>query len=225
MGILPDYFSGGLLDSMPSWLWQNPQSMYGGNASMDPNNPGPAATATQTTPPASIPLPRPRPASADTPVPPPASPPIAPPLPPMLGGSQPGGLAGLLNNNSNAILGYLAGALQGGNLGQSIGRGLQGWQQGQQTDMQRQAPAATYRALVAAGVPDATAQAAALHPEVMRAVTSRYLQKLPTFGVIGQDALGRRRYGFIDPFTRTTQPIDGPGPQGGPQREGSNRHE
>jgi hypothetical protein len=119
----------------------------------------------------------------------------------------------MLNNNSNSFLGYLAGALQGGNLGQSIGRGLQGWQQGQQTDRQRQIPGATYRALTAAGVPDATAQAAALNPDIMRAITPHYFQKLPTFGVIGQDEFGRRRYGFIDPFNRTTQPVEGQGPQ------------
>src|SRR5436853_1941843 len=75
----------------------------------------------------------------------------------------------MLNNNQNAILGYLAGALQGGNLGQSIGRGLQGWQQGQEADKKRQIPDATYRALMSAGVPDATAQAAALNPDITRA--------------------------------------------------------
>ena len=139
----------------------------------------------------------------------------------MLGGGQPGGLAGLLNNNSNAILGYLAGALQGGNLGQSIGRGLQGWQQGQRQDQQRQAPAATYRALAAAGVPDAAARAAALSPDVMRAIAPRYFQpRVPQFGVIGQDRFGRR-YGFIDPFNRTVQPLPTPGPAaGGPPQQG-----
>ena len=65
---------------------------------------------------------------------------------------------------------------------------------------------------MAGGVPDATAQAAALNPEVMRAVAPRHVQKLPTFGVIGQDEFGRRRYGFIDPFNRSTQPADGQGP-------------
>jgi hypothetical protein len=125
----------------------------------------------------------------------------------------------LLNNNHSAILGYLAGALQGGNLGQSIGRGLQGWQQGQQTDMQRQVPGATYRGLTAAGIPDATAQAAALSPDLMRAITPHYFQpRLPTFGVIGQDESGRRRYGFIDPFSRTIQPALGQGPTAPPQR-------
>jgi hypothetical protein len=125
---------------------------------------------------------------------------------------QPSGFGDLIGNNSNAILGYLAGALQGGNLGQSIGRGLQGWQQGQHQDQQRQIPGATYRALKAAGVPDATAQAAALNPDIMRAITPHYFQRLPSFGVIGMDEFGRRRYGFIDPFNRAIQPVEGQGP-------------
>ena len=130
------------------------------------------------------------------------------------------GFGDMLNTNSNAILGYLAGALQGGNLGQSIGRGLQGWQQGLGQDRQRQIPGATYRALASAGVPDATAQAAALNPEIMRAVTPHYFQRLPSFGVIGSDSYGRRRYGFIDPFNRTIQPVqgEGPAPASGPPR-------
>jgi hypothetical protein len=119
------------------------------------------------------------------------------------------GFGDLISNNQNAILGYLAGALQGGNLGQSIGRGLQGWQQGHESDQKRQIPGATYRALMASGVPDATAQAAALNPDVMRAIAPRYVQKLPTFGVIGYDELGRQRFCFIDPFTRSTQPAGG----------------
>src|SRR5262249_20246467 len=110
----------------------------------------------------------------------------------LLGGAfgqpQPPSFGDFIHNNSNAIPGYLAGALQGGNLGQSIGRGLQGWQQGQRQDQQQQAPATTYRALAAAGVPDATARAAALSPDVLRAIAPRYFQpRLPQFGVIGQD--------------------------------------
>lgn len=150
-------------------------------------------------------------------------------LPDFLGANSTGGLFGstfgqppqqqglgdMLNTNQNSILGYLAGALQGGSLGQSIARGLQGWQQGQQTDMQRQNPGATHRALMAAGVPDAAAQAAALSPELMRAIAPHYFQpQLPTFGVIGQDESGRRRYGFIDPVSRTIQPALGQGPAG-----------
>jgi hypothetical protein len=74
----------------------------------------------------------------------------------------------------NAMLGYLAGALQGGNLGQSIGRGLAGFVAGTRLDEQRLAPAQTYAALAAAGVPDALARAAALNRDVMKAVAPAY---------------------------------------------------
>jgi hypothetical protein len=141
----------------------------------------------------------------------------------LLGGAfgqpqQQPGFGDLIADNRNAILGYLAGALQGGSLGQSIGRGLQGWQQGQETDLKRRIPGATWRALMAGGVPDATAQAAALNPDVMRAVAPRYFQKLPTFGVIGRDEFGKPRYGFIDPFTRNTQVVDGQVPAAATRR-------
>jgi hypothetical protein len=67
-----------------------------------------------------------------------------------------------------------------------------------------------------AGVPDATAQAAALNPDVMRAIAPRYFQKLPSFGVIGVDDWGRRQYGFIDPYSRSTQPPMAMPPAGAP---------
>jgi hypothetical protein len=84
------------------------------------------------------------------------------------GAAPRGGLLGGLNDN--AMLGYLAGALQGGNLGQSIGHGLAGWLMGERLDQQRLAPAQTYRALADAGVPDAMAKAAALNPQIMKAL-------------------------------------------------------
>jgi len=101
-----------------------------------------------------------------------------------------GGVLGGLNDN--AMLGYLAGALQGGNLGQSIGHGLAGWLTGQRLDRQRLAPAQTYRALADAGVPDAMAKAAALNPQIMKAVAPAYFGREPfkdvasVNGVIGR---------------------------------------
>jgi hypothetical protein len=83
------------------------------------------------------------------------------------------------DDSRNAILGYLAGALQGGNLGQSIGRGLAGWLAGERLDQQRLAPAQTYRALADAGVPDAMAKAAALNPQIMKAVAPAYFGREP----------------------------------------------
>ena len=93
------------------------------------------------------------------------------------GAAPRGGVLGGLNDN--AMLGYLAGALQGGNLGQSIGHGLAGWLAGARLDRQRLAPAQTYRALADAGVPDAMAKAAALNPQIMKAVAPAYFDREP----------------------------------------------
>jgi len=93
------------------------------------------------------------------------------------GAAPRGGVLGGLNDN--ALLGYLAGALQGGNLGQSIGHGLAGWLTGERLDQQRLAPAQTYRALADAGVPEAMAKAAALNPQIMKAVAPAYFGREP----------------------------------------------
>jgi hypothetical protein len=93
------------------------------------------------------------------------------------GAAPRGGVLGGLNDN--AMLGYLAGALQGGNLGQSIAHGLAGWLTGQRLDRQRLAPVQTYRALADAGVPDAMAKAAALNPQIMKAVAPAYFGREP----------------------------------------------
>src|SRR6516165_3762739 len=93
------------------------------------------------------------------------------------GAAPRGGLLGGLDDN--AMLGYLAGALQGGNLGQSIGHGLAGWLTGERLDQQRLAPAQTYRALADAGVRDAIAKAAALNPQIMKALAPAYFGREP----------------------------------------------
>src|SRR5262249_43981223 len=91
-----------------------------------------------------------------------------------------------------AMLGYLAGALRGGNLGQSIGHGLAGWLTGERLDQQRLAPAQTYRALADAGVPDAMAKAAALNPQIMKAVAPAYFAREPFKDVASLNAAVRR---------------------------------
>src|SRR6516162_3949226 len=84
------------------------------------------------------------------------------------GAAPRGGVLGGLNDN--AML---------GNLGQSIGHGLAGWLTGQRLDQQRLAAAQTYRALADAGVPDAMAKAAALNPQIMKAVAPAYFGREP----------------------------------------------
>src|SRR5262245_35411069 len=103
------------------------------------------------------------------------------------GAAPRGGLLGGLNDN--AILGYLAGALRGGNLGQSIGHGLAGWLTGERLDQQRLAPAQTHRALAEAGVPDAMAKAAALNPQIMKAVAGAHFGREPFKDVASLNAV------------------------------------
>jgi hypothetical protein len=98
---------------------------------------------------------------------------------PPRGGVLPFANTNPIDDSRNAMLGYLAGALQGGNLGQSIGHGLAGWLTGERLDQQRLAPAQTYRALADAGVPDAMAKAAALNPQIMKAVGGAYFGREP----------------------------------------------
>ena len=105
------------------------------------------------------------------------------------GAAPRGGVLGGLNDN--AMLGYLAGALQGGNLGQSIGHGLAGWLTGERLDQQRLAPAQTYRALADAGVPDAMAKAAALNPQIMKALAPAYFGREPFKDVASLNTVGR----------------------------------
>jgi hypothetical protein len=164
--------SGGIL-ALPSWL-QNPQDLLArrGLNGMSSFDLGPGGNPT------GFPLPPPA-GSVD---PPPAAQPTAGTLLPsapgpfggMFAAPAPASAAGGIGPLSNGWLGYLAGALQGGNLGQSIGRGLQGYMVGQQADVRQQTPAATYRALRAAGVPHATAQAAALNPDVLKAIAKEH---------------------------------------------------
>src|SRR5712691_2005117 len=84
------------------------------------------------------------------------------------GATPRGGVLGGLNDN--AML---------GNLGQSIGHGLAGWLTGERLDQRRLAPGQTYRALAEAGVPDAMAKAAALNPQIMKAVAPTYFGREP----------------------------------------------
>jgi hypothetical protein len=92
------------------------------------------------------------------------------------------------------------------NLISGLATGERSDRQGVAQRQQHQVQAATYQALRAAGAPDATAQAAALDPQLLKAVVPQYLARHPAFGVIGTDGAGHKRYGFIDPYKRTTQP-------------------
>lgn len=96
---------------------------------------------------------------------------------------------------------------------------LRGFSTGVRTDPQGiaiQQLNATYDALKRSGVPDATARAAALNPEILKTVAGAYFDTKPQFGVIGQDEMGRNQYGFIQSNQQKVTPVTtaGMNPQG-----------
>lgn len=80
---------------------------------------------------------------------------------------------------------------------------------------------ATYRALKASGVPDATARAAALNPEILKTVAGNYFDTKPQFGVVGQDEMGRNIYGFIRPNQEKVTPANVAGSSTAPGAPGT----
>src|SRR5262249_62278443 len=65
------------------------------------------------------------------------------------------------------------------NLGQALGRGWAGWLRGARLDRRPRASPKPYRALAEAGAPDAMAKAAALTPQIMKAVAPAYFGREP----------------------------------------------
>ena len=88
----------------------------------------------------------------------------------------------------------------GGNPLAGLLNSISGLTTGQRTDrtgIALQSQAATYKALRAAGLPDAVAQAASVNPEVLKTIAPQLYSK-PDFGVIGTDQYGNPTHGFID---------------------------
>lgn len=99
----------------------------------------------------------------------------------------------------------LAGGLGGGTQGYQQGIGL-GMQQ-QQLLQKQQGIASTYQALKGQGVPDETARAAALNPNI--------LGMMPDWKQIGLSKFGQPVYGFVNRLTGTTGQGSGNWPGGG----------
>lgn len=101
---------------------------------------------------------------------------------------------------------------------------IQGFSTGVRTDPQGiaiQQLNATYQALKQSGVPDATARAAALNPEILKTVAGNYFDTKPQFGVIGQDEMGRNQYGFIRPNQEKVTPANFAGSSTAPGAPGT----
>lgn len=124
-----------------------------------------------------------------------------------------------LNNLSAGFHNLGASIHQGNGIVPGLIDAIQGFSSGVRTDPQGIAMAqmnATYDALKKSGVPDATARAAAMNPEILKTVAGNYFDTKPQFGVIGQDEMGRNQYGFIRPNQEKVTPVAQPGTPNAP---------
>lgn len=117
-----------------------------------------------------------------------------------IGGNLSAGLAGFAN--SKGLLPALTNAISG-------------FTTGQRTDPQgmlQQQQRATYQSLVASGVPQSTAMAAALNPEVLKTIAPAYFDTKPQLQETGQDPLtGQKTFGVYRPNQGTLTPVGGGG--------------
>lgn len=93
----------------------------------------------------------------------------------------------------------------------ALGNLISGVATGQRNDPAGMAQAqlsATYDALKQSGVPDATARAAALNPEILKTIAANHFDTKPKFGVIGQNQMGVPQYGFIRENQGTITPAN-----------------
>jgi hypothetical protein len=146
-------------------------------------------------------------------VPPQPAPPMSPqPQAPQGGGGFLDALQGFLGNHSNALMGLGAGIASGG-----LQRGVPGMAAGGQMDYQRNIQqsslASTYEALLKI-LPEPVARAAALNPEVLKAVAPS-LYARSTLTDFGTDPLtGQKNMQWTNPLTQSVTPAV-PGGQGG----------
>jgi hypothetical protein len=111
----------------------------------------------------------------------------------------------------------------GGNPLAGIMNAIGGLATGARTDRQglaQQAMAATFQSLVRAGVDPATAQAAALNPEILKTIAAAHFDTKPQFTQIGEDMFGNKQYGFVQPNQLKVTPAGGGGTGGAGQGAG-----
>lgn len=124
----------------------------------------------------------------------PLAPAAAPPAAPSGFGSLASGIMNGLKNNSATLLALGAGFAGAPNIGQGISRAASAAIPASQADMKNrllmQNQTQTLQALLAAKVPANMALAALTNPEIMKAVSARYLETKPLQHVMQKDALG-----------------------------------
>lgn len=186
-----------------------------------------------------VPMPRPRPVTPNTPAsvpdqvtdassanvapgaplsiaPPAAGMPQAPGTNIFGGGNLFGdGMLGKIFKPENAPLFMaLGGGLSGApSLGTGMRRALTGSvpaaMQMQKEQKSQQSQAATYRALIAKGVPPGEAMAAVLNPDVMKATAAKYFETKPLQHVMSEDMFGNKRPMSFDQNTGKWYGADG----------------
>jgi len=114
---------------------------------------------------------------------------MSPPTQSGFGGAARGALANL----QNGPLGLIAGALAGG-----LGMG-----QGSPQDIARQNQQAQYQAFIGAGLSPQNAMLAVLNPEAGKTLINEALTNKQEYGVISDDPLAGKKYGFINKYDQT----------------------
>jgi hypothetical protein len=181
--------------------------------------------------PPSMPVPLPRPAPGMLTgndfgqAAPPAGPPAAAPAPDS--SSVPSGslidrllgkTGNFIDNNRMALMALGAGMAGAQNLGQGLNRGMTMALPAMQADIAQQNQNASYQAiksrLIAQGMSEGDAHSTALaargNPQLMaQLLPGLFGLKQEQFTQIGEDYLGNKRFGWVNPFTKTVTPLQG----------------
>ncbi len=114
------------------------------------------------------------------------------------------------NDHRLTLLALGAGMAGAQNLGQGLNRGMQLAIPAMQADIGQQHQNQTVAALIKRGVPQDVALAAASNPAIMgQLVANVFGAKQKTFTQIGEDMLGNKRYGFVDPVSGKVWDLSG----------------
>jgi hypothetical protein len=159
-----------------------------------------AALPAGSTPATNIPTPAPvaAPVSAD------AGKPVVPPS------SALGRIGDAINAHPMTLMALGAGLAGAQSWGQGISRGLSGAAAAMPADIKQGGINQTYTALRNRGIPDDIAKAAAQNPEILAQILPQaFGAKQRQFTQIGEDMLGNKKFGFVDPIAGKVYGLDG----------------
>lgn len=137
----------------------------------------------------------------------PASASSSPAVPPT---SMLGRIGDMINSRSGTLLALGAGLAGAQNLGQGLSRGFAAAIPAQQADIKQQEQNQTVAALIKRGVPQDVALSAAANPAIMSQILPQVFgSKQRQFTQIGEDMLGNKKFGFVDPVSNKVYGLDG----------------